>query len=320
MEAKEQALIWRLYLVRQVLQEAILLADEYVPLARMRTVLSLDQAAELLLTSVLPELNVAVKREWPLSKMLEKLCEQKPALQSHRTPMERLRRLRDRVQHDGIVPSSEDTRQMRVQAESFTRDAIREVLQKELEELSPVALIKHDESRRHVESAEEALHSGDYATAVTEAAVGFAIGWTTVKTKEFLSGSSRRDLSETLLRGIGRAAEDAARTIRDAQIREFANEFDSQLQVLDSRSGLRQLSEGLEMLRYGIGLERYVRFLELTPHVYWTLGSEEPHVSAPDDWDPSQQDALFAVDFAMTGLLQLERRVAELPHSEVNPG
>ncbi|MCL4553314.1 MAG: hypothetical protein M1305_07180 [Candidatus Marsarchaeota archaeon] len=106
MNQENEAVIWRLYLVREMVHDAFQSSGDVVAFARMKAVLVLDHSVELLLSTLLPRLNVSVARDWSLPKMLEELCLRKLELQSHRTPIERLRRLRDRVQHDGIVPSA----------------------------------------------------------------------------------------------------------------------------------------------------------------------------------------------------------------------
>ena len=99
-------------LVREALLDVIRASGDLSPLSRMKVVLALDQAIELLLSSLLPSMGVSVRRDWSLPKMLSEICVSESSLESHRAPIERLRRLRDRVQHDGIVPSAEDGRVM----------------------------------------------------------------------------------------------------------------------------------------------------------------------------------------------------------------
>jgi hypothetical protein len=309
MDPTHEALIWRLYLVREILLDALDLASDALPVGRMRAVLSLDQASELLLSVVLPlpGLDVTPQRDWPLQKMLDELCQRKPALQPYRAGIGRLRRVRDRVQHDGVVPSAEDIRQMRLQTDAFIRDVVREVLQKELEELSPVEFISYDEARHHLLEAERALRMDDYETAVTEAAIGFSIGRQQFHAETLSYESWSRRLIDRLLNDLGEAATKAARRVRSTELKEFASGFDSNVHSFGLASAFQELVEPLEIARYGLDAHRYARFKEVTPYVYWTLGGDNPKVSVPDEWNPSQEDALVALDFATVSLIQLGR-------------
>jgi|GEM_PF-5154894 len=321
MSSQQPPLLFRIYLVRQLLNDALQHAGDTFPVTRMRVILSLDHAIEILVSTLLPELRVIVDRSWGLPKMMQELCTQKPALQSHRTPIERLRRLRDRVQHDGIVPSSEDIRQATVQAEAFIRDVVREVLDKELEEFSPVMLIYDEKARERLQKAEQALRQRDYSTAVIEAATGFAIGWANFRFNLFSRFHRRswsHQIAEELIRGIGNAARKAARDVRETTLQRFAERFKRELiGSFELREKFEELTEPIELARYGIDMQGYARFQQVTPHVYLVMGRDEPRVLTSPDWTPSQQDALFALDFAVTALLQLQRWMGE---SEVQGG
>lgn len=315
-QQKDLSLINRIYLVRQLLYEALQLMGDNFPVSRMRIFLSLDHAIEILLSTLLSELNVTVDRSWGLPKMLEELISQKPKLGSHRTPIERLRRLRDRVQHDGIVPSPEDVRQASLEAEAFIRGAVREVLDQELEEFSPIMLIADEKAREHLKKAEQALQQGDYSAATKEAAAGFAIGWRNFTPR--LSNRFPYLFSEKLLRElshiIGKAMKGAAEKVKVDTFKHFADSFESKLHSskpsyeLDAL--LKELIEPIEMAQYGIDMHGYHRFQQITPPVSWFWGSEEPKVHTLPNWSPSQQDALFAFDFAITSLLRLQHWVA----------
>lgn len=309
-DPKEESLIRRIYLGRQMLFDALQLAGQSLPIARMRCILSLDHSVEMITATLLSELGVKVERDWSLSKMLEELCKQKENLQSYKQPMERLRRLRDRVQHDGIVPSPEDIRQFVGQVEAFIRDAIREVLGKELEECSPVFLVADDHAREHLRKAEEALAGNDFREAVKEAAISFATGWRNFRSQVYSYRSWSEQLAEEFQRAIGMAAKDAAREVTDQNSKkalvQFASYFEKRLGSFNFRKVFQVLTEPLEVARHGMDMTAYTRFQQITPIIYWVVGSKEPDVHEPSEWSPTQQDALFAFDFACTALLQLQ--------------
>ena len=86
----------------------------------------------------------------------------------------------------------------------------------------------------------------------------------------------------------------------------FARKFAEELEKSHVRQKLEELIEPLELARYGVDMSIYTRFKQVTPRVYWTFGREEPHIFEPNDWAPSKLDAMFAIDFACTALLQLQ--------------
>ena len=87
----EEPILRRIYLARQMLNEGVIHSQDPSPLARMRAVLALDHAIEMLLSTLLPLLGISVDRNWSLSTMVGKFCEKKPAISPHKTPIERLR-------------------------------------------------------------------------------------------------------------------------------------------------------------------------------------------------------------------------------------
>jgi hypothetical protein len=128
-----EPVLYRLFLARQCLLEGIAGANDPLPFSRMRAVLALDDAVELVVVTLLPLLGVRPKRDGSLSEYLIALVEKKPGLGLHSGPLERLRRLRDRVKHDGLTPSMEDAPRFAIEAESFVRSAIAEIAGMQLE-------------------------------------------------------------------------------------------------------------------------------------------------------------------------------------------
>jgi len=104
------------------------------------------------------------------------LVAKRPALGSHAGRVEALRRLRDRVKHDGRIPDGEDARRAAVEVEGFVRAALAEVLGVRLEEISPVELVADAVAKEHLRAATAALAAGECLKAVTEAAIAFELG------------------------------------------------------------------------------------------------------------------------------------------------
>jgi len=144
MNEAQIALARRLYLARRMLSEGIEDAKNASDLARMRAILALDHAVELVVATLLSELRIDVKPKTFLPEMLRALCNEREALKSHLMPIVTLHNRRNAVQHEGLVPSTEEVRLQAVYAEGFVRDSVREVENKELEEISLASLIVND--------------------------------------------------------------------------------------------------------------------------------------------------------------------------------
>jgi len=193
-------LLFRLYVARELLLDGSESAVGPLPTDRMKAVLQLDHATELFLLTLLPLTGEQPKRDDNLPALLGRLVEARPELASHRPALERIRRLRDRVQHDGLIPSSEDARTAVVETESFARAAVREVTQREIEELTLVSLVKDQQSAEHLRRSEDNLRKGDFKAACEEAAVAFALGESGVLAKAFpaIQAPRGRDRSQAL--------------------------------------------------------------------------------------------------------------------------
>ncbi len=309
MGPREEPLILRICLGRQMLADALQHSKQNLPTARMRCVLSLDHAVEIIVVTLLSELGTAVERSWSLPKMLEELSEQHKALKPHRQPIERLRRVRDRVQHDGIVPSPEDVRQFVGQVEAFIRDSIREVLGKELEECSLVSLVADEQAREHLINSERAIARNDPRLAVREAAISFALYWKHFCTRVRNHWSWNDRLVNSFSYAVTSAAKEVARKATEKGIREswisFAREVDYQLTSLRNQREFTRLVRPLELAQFGIDMTAYSRFQRIVPDVLVAV-NDEVLVEEIPGWSPTQQDALFVFDFVTAALLQLQ--------------
>ncbi|MBI4322092.1 MAG: hypothetical protein HY675_26675 [Chloroflexi bacterium] len=215
------------------------------------------------------------------------------------------------------MPSPEDVRQLLAQAESFIRDATREVLGKDLEEISIASLIKNERARRHLEAADEALLGRDFSTATVEASLSFSVGWQDFRALNIREQPWNDDIGRAIVEGIGKAARDAVRFGDDESLRKFVHSFDRNLQSSRITHSFQQLLEPIQLARHGIPLEEYARFQEVTPGLIWTINSEEPDVHKPRDWAPTQSDAIFAFDFACSALLKLQRDAGDNGHQKI---
>lgn len=304
---QDRTLTERLCLVREMLGEGVRSGNDAFPLARMRAILTLEHAVELLLCTVLPVLNVTYKDGDRVPALLEQLVGRKGMLTAHLGPIRNLHALRNRVQHAGTIPSLEDLRQFRARAEVFIRDTLRAVFTKDLEQFSLASLVTHPEARRHLVRAEAALVDRDYDAVAAQAAVAVEVGMRPVKSRQSYRWRGLRTPGEPLLRFIGDAALQAAGN-SDPALRRFASDLRTALvNRFWSYDAFDELLEPIELIRAGVDLEALARFRDITPVVHWTVASKEPHIAKPRRRSVSADEALFAFDFACTTLLHLQR-------------
>jgi len=315
MKPIEEATAWRLYLVREFLSEAVQLSGNDSPTARMRLVLTADQAVELLASTVLTRLNQKVKRDASMGDLMSQLCALKPSLQSHDNSVGRLRRLRDRVQHDGVVPSREDARVMLAHAEAFIRDAVREVMGGELEEFSPISQIADEEARKHLIGAMEALKEADYSEAVANAAVAFEFARRNYVDRHPQLGWRYRQAGE-LADALGEAVSSTGWQYRldpkvKAEIQEFGHNLSKELRVGRFSRILVEVVDEIEASRYGISSDGYARYRRIIPSVRVIPGGDNAVVQAREGWSATQRDALFIMDFVTRSILQQQELAAK---------
>lgn len=314
--------IYRLYLARERLRDGITEQSGPSPLGRMRGILALDDAVELVVVTLLPVLGIRPQRDASLANLLGALVNARPALSSHSGPVERLRRLRDRVKHDGIVPSGEDLRLNAVEAESFVRAAVSAVTDLTLEQTSPLEAIQGEDIKAHLITATAKLDEGDYVEVCIAASQAFALGRRRFEFKtEGLGGRDVMDRSlDDLVNWLSRAAQKAAASARDAEIRHFAQKLGSALR--EERSSARDLFDGLalpiKLARLGIDLTEFERFERLTPHINVQSRGDWCEVVMTRTLTPNRQDAFFVLDFVIRSLLGLQDRLARRS-SEVLP-
>lgn len=307
--------IYRLHLARELLLGAAERAAGGLPTDRMQVFLQLDHSTELLLVTLLPMVGKDPRRGQNLPEFLGQLIEAEPILGSHRRAIERIRRLRDRVQHDGVIPSPEDARIAALETESFARAAVRAIVGCELEELTLVSLVKDGEIAERLRRAEKSLKTGDHRAAIEEAAIAFELGSSKILAEAvpLTRALSGRDTVRRLLQEIGEAARRTAPTSRrDPELARFARSFADELPRRDFflRDLLEPLGRPLLLAELGVPLRDFRRFDEITPQVLVTMGGEA-QAYAPEERTPSREEAAYALDFATRALLALEKWVKE---------
>jgi hypothetical protein len=317
--------MYRLYLARERLRDGIVLQNEPSPLARMRGILALDDAVELVVITLLQLLSIPSPKDQSLAGLLGPLVKERPALGSHNLPVTRLRRLRDRVKHDGVVPSAEELRLNAVEAESFVRAALVEVTGLTLEQVSPLEAIEDGELKALLVAGATKLDAGDYLGATIEASQAFAMGR---RRFEFAMEIARRDRDvsrttlDALIAFLSHAAARAGAKSSDSTVASFGRRLGDALK--EERSFARNLFEDLarptKLAALGIDLVEFEQFERLTPHVLVQDRGEWCRVSLLRPFTPNKVDAFFVFDFAARALLSMQDRLARRASEGTQPG
>lgn len=304
----DEATVFRLYIAREIMREGVAASQEPLPVSRMRSLLALDQAVELALRAMLPLTGESPKRNDDLPQLLKSIVGRKPAMAPYREGLERVRRLRDRVQHDGMIPSPEETRTASVQVEAFLAALVEQV--GSLEELSLTALVQDEDARMRLRTAEAALRQDQYGQASIEAAIAFygashrAVTRIPLPFRENLSS----EIVDRLLDDIGHAARLAAARVHERAFEQFADALVSDLRA--RAFFLRDIFEPFErailFLSIGVALSDLHQFEEGAPRVTFPLAGTHQVFLPTRGWPPTREKAAYAVDFAVRAILRLE--------------
>jgi len=260
-----------------------------------------------------------------MSEYLASLAERQPALAKHGGAIERVRRLRDRVKHDGIIPSAEDARSAAAEVESFVRAALTAVLGLTMEEVGPAQLVSDAQSKAKLVGGEAAFRSGDYAGATVAAAVAFALGGRAVfgrVDRNYLGDTHLLGVMGDLLPRVARAATEAEGAISGkdgAAVRRFAHAFARALSNPSTerhRFDFDQFAEWTRFANVGVDTVEMDRFRQIiTPRVRLSANAT-PHVyPRMPGVEPTREETAFALDFVARSLLRAEEWLRRNPQA-----
>lgn len=318
-----EAVTFRLFLAREMLRRGVGQATSRLPIDRMGAVLDLDHGIDMLLQIVVPMVGKQVADRDTVNTLLPKLTEVKSEFEPQAQALGRLHRLRNRVQHDGVVPSAEDTRAMAVDAEAAFRAIGEQVIGREVFERGAASLVRDEEVRTHLVNAEDGLAAGDVQKTCIDAAAAFELAKGRLISVVF---PERRRVWEGILSEVGKhigkgaheAIESASRQPVSSELAEFVSRFRRRL---TSTSGmgfddpLAALYEPMALADASIDLDELRRFRAVVPIIHFGGGGSHQAVfrSVPD-----LDGARFAVDFATRAVLRLEAAVSRLAGTTEN--
>jgi len=202
-----------------------------------------------------------------------------------------LHKLRNGVQHDGVIPSGDEVQKRVAYVESFIRDVFQTAFGKKFDEIVLANLIENDEIRNFVGEAEKALEEERFKDSIIASAKAFR----TASLMEKRRAPYRRWLSGPfILFDIERMGE------RIPGGREAFRDLGGVLEEI--REGLEYLEEQLEVISLTGDLRRYLRFKQKSPHLRLTM-SGDFDVQTTQKWEPTKDDAIEVLDFVFGTIL-----------------
>ena len=309
----------RLVLIKQIFLGAMALSRDTTDVSRILTVLQLDFSVETLLKTIASTLGPATQflgnpkgyaysvvqlqsQKYSPKSDFYRLFDEVVAIYRDpskgiskespplRTEMQHLHELRNDVQHQGTTPSPEDVLKTSAYAESFLRSVISDLFNKKLEEIFLSDMVPHDKMRTLIRDAEQNLASGNYKESCIASAKAFRILILLEDTLEFQrSGYLNRPMKfET-----------------------------SELENMDRR--VERLEN--QMLTFSVGADyrRFLKFKESTPpittNVDWSL-----HVHERENWKPTKDDAIEALDFVFSTVMKWISTTPKIPDNPWDNG
>jgi hypothetical protein len=274
-------LLERLTIVKYLALAAAEEATSTAPFAAGRAVLLLQDAAEMFLRLVAEHLHATVKEQVTFNGLLEAIDKVVSSPLTHRTSLNQLNKARVNFKHFGLLPTDDDVSKLLTDVSAFLEATTRSLLQLEYEHVSLRNLVGHRRTENWLASAERHLDAGEFRDAVTDAAFAFRIAQ-----ERFRPDPQGSPLAHRRSRATPELAQ-----LTSTIIEEFAR--------LESR---------IDLLTMGIDLPQYRRFLRTAPYVSMMVaGNVQAVYSATHALQPSRQDAMFCIRFALEGALAMKR-------------
>jgi len=209
--------------------------------------------------------------------------------------MRRLNRARVSLKHHGIYPSTLDLEGFRAEAANFFKDNTQLVFNIEFDEISMTDLIDNKDIVERIKEAELLNTQGNTSDALIEIAVAFSLVMKDYEDRiEKVAGYSPFSVIEDTesITSIGRYYWDKDEHDLEGKFGELVDNINNSI---DS------IREVVKILGLGIDFNRYIKFISLTPAIYWSR-SGQSHAS----WrmrtradDAKEDDVRFCIEFVI---------------------
>ncbi len=219
---------------------------------------------------------------------------------------QRLHRVRNEVQHDGVVPSPQTVAESRRRATDFLEWAAREFHGIELAAISRASLVHSEPVRERLEHAEELDASGKASAAAGELSIALEIARHEIRAGEPYRPRGFRGLDiRSATESINSAIE---RLTRATKISGYygGGPTDKLRQVLDRLSGdVERIEDRLEALTLGAAASEYAWFRRRIPPARMMVGRDW-HTNEPEP-PLSPDEFRRALDFVTTTALHWQQ-------------
>jgi hypothetical protein len=212
----------------------------------------------------------------------------------HKAEMMAVNKARVGLKHSGVIPAPTEIHRFIFMVRSFLEGGTVAVFGINLDQASLAALIPSTSVRSALQEAEAAVAAGDILRALQKARIGFEL-------------TLREDDEQARQRAGGRSLGASASRVGSAfslglkkPLDQFGRAWD---QLVDA---VKRTEEAVRLMAKGVDYAEYIRFADLTPHAFWTMGSSEPTlVGDGSQPSPTIADAQWVVDFAVRAALTI---------------
>lgn len=277
----------RLVLVKQILRHGIVHKDSKSYIGRMLAVHHFDFAIEtfLKITGTILDEHINLSGNfWSIWNEVNKKYKQSYDEELIlRNQIKRLRRARNNVQHDAIIPSYEDLENYESYTISFIDNTLSNIYNFSLKDIKLIEIIEDKTIKKYLEKANTHLENNKFTWSVVASSIAFTYAKEIAK-KKFMGTKGTSDFYlETLYDAIG--SEDYYK---------LENEFD-------------KLHEKIALLALNIDYSRYTKFIKKMIETNYGWNGEQLRVDSRvtkplfGDFEDlkSKEDAEFCYDFVL---------------------
>ena len=222
--------------------------------------------------------------------LVDKVSESYRTVSEHKAGLFRLNKARVGFKHHGISVSQEDALHFRETARAFLEGIALGELGLRFQRASLVSVIGHRRTKNWLRKAQDAVEASDYKKALEHAAAAFAI---------YVKARSLHRAPVTSHRHWGPTSVDYGSA--DRELRQSLNEF-SRWTV----AHFEEIHRDLDLLRHGVDIMAYRRFVSLTPNVALSLsGAKTTMWRLGATPEPTKEDTEFCIDFVVDSALRI---------------
>lgn len=285
----------KLILVKQLYQQAVTQSQsQHNPVVRILSLISFDLAAETILKVVVAALEPAKMPADGFQALIQQADKLLIDAGLHPIPdkanIQHVHSLRNDAQHKAKYPNEMEVNDCRTYVRDFLYKITLNVWGVSLEGLSLADTVQHEEVKEHLIAAEAALKGGDYIEAVVQAEAGFR---TALKLVE-AAFIGKTNLSTSALVAV--------------------NNFDEE--IVDNRAynSLMRMRKSFLLVTLGLNVAGYWRYDQIALSVinYSTSIADGDTEVVYTGEKVEQQDAEFAVAYAVDAVAQIENLVGDL--------